>query len=281
MDKVAAIQMTSTHLVDENLETAARLIEEAAKHDARLLVLPENVAIMGLNEFDKCQVKETFGQGKIQDFLAEQSRKHRVWIVAGTIPIACHDENRVRAASLVYNDEGVCVARYDKIHLFDVTISETEKYKESDFIQAGNEIVTVETPFGKLGLAVCYDIRFPELFRCLFNAGAEIIVLPSAFTVKTGNAHWDVLLRSRAIENFCYVIGAGQAGVHTNKRATYGNSLIAEPWGSVVSRLGSSDAGIAYAEIDLSKLHAIRQSIPVAQHQKIFFNVGALKYTNV
>lgn len=273
MTKIAAIQMCSSHMVDDNLLAAAHLIEQAAKQNARLVVLPENFAIMGLTDFDKYKVKEDFGVGKIQGFLSAQARKNHVYIVAGTIPVACDEENKVRAASLVFNDEGQCVARYDKIHLFDVTISDTEKYQESDSIQPGDKIVTVDTPFGKLGLSVCYDLRFPELFRCLFNAGAEILIVPAAFTVKTGNAHWEVLLRSRAIENFSYVIGAGQGGTHTSQRQTYGNSLIIAPWGNVLARCEGAEIGVAIAEIDLVKLHELRKSIPVDKHQRIFFEM--------
>lgn len=270
MSLVAAIQMCSSHLIDDNLKIAQQLINEAALQGAKLIVLPENVAIMGLTENDKIHVKEEFGTGKIQKFFSEQAKKNHVWIVAGTIPIACDDEKKVRAASLVFNEEGRCVARYDKIHLFDVKVSETEIYKESNFIQPGNQIVTVQTPFGKLGLSVCYDLRFPELFRCLMRAGAEIFVLPSAFTVKTGTAHWEILARSRAIENGCYLIGADQGGIHSNHRATYGHSLIVDPWGTVVAQKPDATSGIIYASIDLPKLYAVRQSLPMAQHQKIF-----------
>ncbi len=268
--KVAAIQMCSSHVVDDNLKNAAKLIDEAASKGAKLLVLPENFAIMGQKDTDKLAVKEPFGQGKIQSFLSEQANKHRVWLVGGTIPIASENEHKVKAASLVFDDNGRCVARYDKMHLFDVTISDTESYRESDTISPGDAIVVVDTPIGKLGLSVCYDIRFPELFRCLFNKGAEILIITAAFTVKTGEAHWELLTRSRAVENFCYVIGAGQGGTHTNGRKTYGHSLIVEPWGVVVAKKEGTDSGIIYAMIDREHIYSIRKSIPVGQHQKIF-----------
>lgn len=277
MEKIAAIQMCSSHLVDENLTTAANLISEAAKNQAKLIVLPEMFAIMGQGAEDKVTVKETFGYGKIQSFLSEQAKKHSVWIVGGTIPIACKDETKVRAACLVFNNTGDCLARYDKIHLFDVALSNQEVYKESDTTEAGDELVVIDTPFGKLGLAVCYDVRFPELFRSLFNRGAEIIALPSAFTVKTGEAHWELLARSRAVENFCYLIGACQGGSHSNGRKTYGNSMIVEPWGNIIAKNEGIDTGIIYATIDLAKVHEARRSIPIAKHQRIFFDMAKLK----
>jgi len=277
MHKVAAIQMCSSHLVEENLSTASSLILEAANNGAKLIVLPEMFAIMGLNPNDKVTVREPLGKGIIQSFLSDQAKKNDVWIIGGTIPIECDNNNKVRASSLVFNNDGINVARYDKIHLFDVTVSETEIYKESDTTEPGNDLVVIETPFGKLGLAVCYDVRFPELFRCLFNKGAEIIALPSAFTVKTGEAHWELLSRSRAVENFCYVIGACQGGTHSNGRKTYGNSIIVEPWGSIVSKQEGIKSGVIYSTIDLMKLNEIRKSIPVAQHQKIFFDVSKLE----
>lgn len=263
MKKIAAIQMCSSHSVDENLQTAATLIAEAAKHGAKLIVLPEMFAIIGVDDIDKVAVKESFGQGKIQTFLAEQAKKNQVWLVGGTIPIACNDEKKVRAASLVFNDAGICVARYDKIHLFDVTLSAAETYKESDTIEPGNEIVVVDTPVGKLGLAVCFDLRFPELFRGLFKKGAEIIALPSAFTVPTGEAHFELLTRARAVENFCYVIAACQGGTHANGRKTYGHAIIVEPWGSVIAKKTGVDTGIIYAMVDSKKIDDARMAIPI------------------
>ncbi len=270
MPIIAAIQMCSSNVVEENLLTSAKLIAEAAKNDAKLVVLPEMFAIMGLKTTDKVDVKEKFKEGAIQLFLSEQAKKNSIWIIAGTIPIECSDANKVSAASIVFDDNGNIVARYDKIHLFDVSVTETEVYKESDTTMPGNKIVVVQTPVGKIGLSVCYDIRFPELFRCLANSGAEIFSVPSAFTVKTGEAHWELLTRSRAVENFSYVIGACQGGTHASGRSTYGNSLIVDPWGTVVAKKSGSTQGVIYADIDLAKLYEIRKSIPVFQHQKIF-----------
>ncbi len=271
--KAAAIQMCSSSSVDENLFTAAQLIRDAAANSARLVVLPEMFPIMGKKPSDKVVVKEVFGEGKIQAFLAEEARRNKIWIVGGTIPIACASINKVRAASLLYNDRGELVARYDKIHLFDVVISESESYKESDTTESGNDIVVVETPFGKLGMAVCYDLRFPELFRRLANAGAEIISVPSAFTTTTGAAHWELLCRSRAVENSCYVIGACQGGLHASGRETYGHSLLVDPWGDFVEIKGNRP-GVVYTTIDLDRLHEIRRRNPVLENQRIFATKG-------
>ncbi len=260
---IAAIQMCSSHIVDDNLKTAENFITEAAKNNANIVVLPEMFAMMGAYPKDKVLVKEKFGDGKIQNFLSEQAKANNIWIVGGTIPIECNDINKVRAASLVFDEKGNCVARYDKIHLFDVTISESEKYKESETTEPGSEIVVVDTPFGKLGLGVCFDVRFPELFRCLSEKGAEIIALPSAFTVPTGQAHWELLTRSRAVENFCYVVGACQGGVHSNGRKTYGNSIIVEPWGNIAAKKEGVESGVIYSAIDLNKIDEARKSIPL------------------
>ena len=274
--KVAAIQMCSSDSVDLNLQVAESLISEASRNGAKLVVLPEMFAIMGRDTTDKVAAKEHFGTGKIQSFLADQAKRNQIWIIGGTIPIECSNEKKVRAASLVFDDKGNCIARYDKMHLFDVTISENETYNESDTTEPGNEIVVVDTPFGKLGLGVCYDVRFPELFRCLFNNGADIIILPSAFTVPTGEAHWELLARSRAIENFCYLIGACQGGTHASGRKTYGNSIIVEPWGKLAAKCEGDNPGIIYADIDLNKVYEARKSIPIKTHQRIFFDTSKL-----
>jgi nitrilase len=277
MSRIAAIQMCSSHLVEDNLNTAKRFIEMAAENKAKLIVLPEMFAIIGLKPGDAVAAKETYGSGIIQSFLSEQAKAHNCWILGGTIPISCQDQSKVRAASLLYNHKGEVAARYDKIHLFDVVLSPDESYKESNHIEPGNELIVVDTPVGKLGLGVCYDIRFPEMFRYLFNQGAEIIALPSAFTVKTGSAHWEVLSRSRAIENFAYFIGAAQGGTHTGGRKTFGHSLIVEPWGSIVAKIDGTEPGVIYTDINLEKLNEIRQSIPVSEHQKIVFDITNLR----
>jgi deaminated glutathione amidase len=269
MTRIAAIQMCSSENIDDNLKTAKQLIEEAASHGAKLIVLPEMFAIFGTDATDKVNAKEIFHEGKIQDFLSTLAKANGVWIVGGTIPIATENSQKIRAASLVFDHEGNIVARYDKIHLFDVTVSDTEAYQESATTEPGEKIVLVDTPFGKLGLSVCYDVRFPELYRCLFNAGADIIAIPAAFTVKTGEAHWELLTRARAVENFCYVIGAAQGGTHANGRQTFGHSLIIDPWGTVKAMANQTDIGVIYADLDLKQQQKIRSAIPVMMHQKI------------
>lgn len=263
MQKVAALQLCSSHLVTENFSVAKKFINEAATNGSKLIVLPEMFAIMGTDTINKVTEKENFGSGKIQDFLAEQARINKVWLVGGTIPIADADKNKIRAACLVYNDQGQLVARYDKIHMFDVMLSPTESYRESATTAPGNEVIVIGTPVGKLGLAVCFDIRFPDLFQQLNKKGAEIIAIPAAFTVKTGQAHWYALARARAIENFCYVIGACQGGTHSSGRTTYGHSLIVNPWGTVVAEKNDDNPGIIYSEIDLNYLKDIRKAIPI------------------
>lgn len=261
MPKIAAIQLCATDNVDENLSMTSALIHEAANNSAKLIVLPEMFAIIGKTAHDKVAVKETYGEGKIQTFLRQQAKRTKTWIVGGTIPIACDDPRKIRAASLLINDEGEVFARYDKIHLFDADISPTESYRESETTQAGDRIVLADTPFGKLGMSVCYDVRFPELYRSLFEQGAELFVIPSAFTVPTGEAHWELLARARAVENFAYVIGACQGGMHTNGRRTYGHSLIVDPWGRVLSKIEGEEPGVIYAEIDLAQVKERRRAM--------------------
>ena len=228
----AAIQMASSPNVNANLLKAGQLVAEAVGAGARLVVLPENFALMGSDEFDKVKIREKDGEGPIQEFLATTAKKHGIWLVGGTIPLEANDDNKVRAACLVYNDKGDVVARYDKIHLFDVNVPDTnEVYKESASIEAGEHIRVVDTPYGKLGIAVCYDLRFPEFFRSAVNEGIDILAVPAAFTAETGAAHWEVLLRARAIENQCYVIASNQGGFHLNGRKTFGHSMIIDPWG--------------------------------------------------
>lgn len=268
--RVAAIQMCSTDNVAANLLQAKIYIQQAIAEGAKLIILPENFAIMGLHPHDKVKCKETFGHGMIQDFLHEEASQNGVWIVGGTIPLAVpqYDE-KVYASSLVFNPAGECMARYDKIHLFDIALhAEKEIHQESQTICPGQDIVVFDSPFGKCGLAICYDIRFPELFRTMQEKGAELIVLPSAFTVPTGKAHWDVLIRARAIENQVYMIAAAQVGVHPNQRKTYGHSMIVNPWGAVSAVL-KDGVGVVCADIDLAFLHQIRRDFPALNHRKL------------
>ena len=273
MTVVAAIQMASGPNVNANLLEAERLINIAVADGAKLAVLPENFALMGHKETDKLDVCEQSGQGPVQDFLSQQAKKHAIWIVGGTIPLASSSPDRIRAASLLINDQGEQVARYDKIHMFDVQLPDNEeRYVESETIEPGTESVVVDTPFGKLGMAVCYDLRFPELFRDLLDQGMEILVIPSAFTAVTGRAHWEALIRARAIENQCYVIAAAQGGYHASGRETYGDSMIVDPWGIVLNRLAKS-SGVIKAEIDLSRVSRIRETFPALQHRRLYCKV--------
>jgi deaminated glutathione amidase len=266
--RVAAVQMASGPNIETNLTEAERLIARAAEQGAALIVLPENFSLIGLDERDKVRMCERDGVGKVQEFLSQQASRHRVWIVGGTIPIASNDPDRVCSACLVFDADGNRVARYDKIHLFDVTLEQSgEQYRESMTILPGNRVVVADSPFGRLGLAVCYDLRFPELFRAMLDEGVEIIAVPSAFTALTGKAHWEVLVRARAIENQSYVIAAAQGGYHLNGRETYGDSMIADPWGVVVDRLPRG-AGVVCADIDRTYLERIRRSFPALSHRR-------------
>jgi len=267
MSAIAAIQMTSGPDVAENLEQARPLLEEAAARGAQLAVLPENFSFLGLRDTDKREVAETEGSGPVQDFLAATASRLKMWIVGGTTPIRADGDGRVAAASLVYDSAGNRVARYDKIHLFDVDIpGKVEKYRESANVAPGSRVVVVATPVGKVGLSVCYDIRFPELFRRLSAAGAQVLTVPSAFTAPTGRAHWETLMCARAIENLCYVVAPAQSGFHPNGRETYGDSLIVDFWGRVVQRLPRG-RGCIVAPVDLPRQADTRQNFPALQHR--------------
>lgn len=269
MKCVAAIQMASGPNIGANLIEAGRLISKAVADGAQLIVLPENFAHMSNNEEDKLKVKEELGSGVIQDFLKEQAVKHKIWIVGGTLPIAADDPNKVRAACLVINDQGEHVARYDKIHLFDIDLVDTgERYAESTAIEPGNDIVVLDTPFGKMGLAICYDLRFPELFRHMVDKGAEFFAVPSAFTAITGRAHWEIIVRTRAVENLCYVIAAAQGGYHVGGRETHGDSMIVDPWGVVLDRLPSG-SGYVIADMDKERVENIRRNFPALTHRRV------------
>jgi len=261
--------MASGPNIGANLLEAERLIQEAVSQKARLVVLPENFALIGNSEEDKVEAREAEGSGTIQAFLAEQASRHGIWLVGGTIPLVAKDDNKIRAACLVFDDQGKRVARYDKIHLFDVQLVDSdEQYTESETIEPGNEVVVLDTPFGRMGIAVCYDLRFPELFREQLEDGMEILVLPSAFTAITGRAHWEVLVRARAIENLCYVIAPDQGGYHLNGRETYGHSMIVDPWGTVLNSL-SRGPGVVCADIELGRLQSARRNFPSIEHRRL------------
>jgi nitrilase len=259
--------MTSGADVAANLEQARPLLEEASQRGAQLAVLPENFAFMGLRDADKRAVAENDGAGPIQDFLATTAQRLRMWIVGGTVPLRAGEDGRVAAASVVYDADGKRAGRYDKIHLFDVDIpGRVERYRESAHVAPGSQIVVVDTPVGRLGLSVCYDVRFPELFRRLSAAGAQILSVPSAFTAPTGRAHWETLLCARAIENLCYVIAPAQSGFHPNGRETYGDSLIVDYWGRVLQRLPRG-RGCVVASLDARRQAEVRENFPVLQHR--------------
>jgi nitrilase len=268
---VAAIQMTSGPDVAANLEQVRPLLENAARQGAQLAVVPENFAFLGLRDADKREIAEADGTGPIQDFLASTARKLQMWIVGGTIPVRGGDDGRTAAASVVYDSAGSRVARYDKIHLFDVDIpGRVERYRESAHVAPGSQTVVVETPVGCVGLSVCYDIRFPELFRRLSAAGAEILTVPSAFTSPTGRAHWETLLCARAIENLCYVIAPAQSGFHPNGRETYGDTMIVDYWGHIVQRLPRG-RGCVVAQVDTARQSQVRQNFPALEHRVLKF----------
>lgn len=262
MQTAAAIQMCSTGNVDENLAQAEHFVAQAAHQGARLAVLPEMFALLGCQHAEKITHQEVEGTGKIQDFLAQTAAKHQIWIVGGTTPLVCTTAGKLRAACLVFDDKGQKMARYDKIHLFDAQLSEQEFYRESATIDPGKQTVVVDTPLGKLGLCVCFDMRFSSIFTELSQKKVEIIAIPAAFTVKTGKAHWEILLRCRALDTLSYVIGAGQSGQHPNGRSTYGHTMIVNPWGDILAQQAEG-TGVVAAEIDLKKLYEIRQQLPV------------------
>ncbi len=276
MFRAAAVQMVSAPEVAANLASAAKLIAAAAGAGAELIVLPENFACMGLHDGDKLAIAESEGSGPIQDFLAAQAAQHRIWLVGGTLPMRQNGASppvRALAACLLYDAAGTRVARYDKMHLFDVDLpGSNEGYRESATLAAGRQVRVCDTPFGRLGLAVCYDLRFPELFRRMSapgpDGGAELFVLPSAFTRPTGQAHWEILLRARAVENLAWMIAPDQGGRHANGRETWGHSMIVGPWGDVAARIEQGE-GVAVAEIDPAQLRALRARFPALQHRKL------------
>ncbi|OGA30523.1 MAG: acyltransferase [Betaproteobacteria bacterium RIFCSPLOWO2_12_FULL_67_28] len=265
MQRVAAVQMVSAPEVAPNLESARRLVAQAAAEGARLVALPEYFCILGRHESDKVKVRERDGAGPIQDALAAMAQRNRVWLVGGTVPIACADPGRARSACLVFDDAGRRVARYDKMHLFTFSAGD-ERYDEARTIEPGVEPVAVESPFGRLGLSVCYDLRFPELYRRFQKV--DIWFVPSAFTAVTGAAHWETLLRARAIENLCYVVAPAQGGLHANGRRTHGHSMVVGPWGEVLAEHAEGE-GVVVADIDTDRLAEVRQSLPALDNRRL------------
>lgn len=261
--KAAVIQMTSCPNVEKNLHMAEALIKQARHAGAALVVLPEMFPIMGEDAHKKLLIAETYGNGLIQDFLKDQAVHNNIWIIGGTIPIKAHDKNRVRSACIVFDNTGKAVARYDKIHLFDVCVIEgVEEYKESLTVEPGETLGVIDTPIGKLALCVCYDLRFPLMFQEFIRQGAEIIAVPAAFTVKTGISHWEILARARSIDTLSYGLFSCQVGTHSPDRVTYGHSMITNPWGEMIATL-DNEVGMITAEIDLQLLKKIRKNLPI------------------
>jgi predicted amidohydrolase len=265
MFRVAAIQMASGPHVAANLQEAGRLIELAAGTGARIIALPEYFAIMGMKDTDKVAAREKDGAGPIQDFLAAEARRHRVWIVGGSVPLESGVPDKVRNACLVYDQEGRRVGRYDKIHLFGFELG-NERYSEERTIEPGERVVTLDSPYGKLGISVCYDLRFPELYRAMGEV--DLIFVPSAFTETTGKAHWDTLIRARAIENLAYVVAPAQGGYHVNGRETHGHTMIVDPWGVVLDRLPRG-SGVVVAGVNPTYQAKVRRSLPALTHRTV------------
>ncbi|HEX5394558.1 MAG TPA: carbon-nitrogen hydrolase family protein [Rhodocyclaceae bacterium] len=263
--KIAAIQMISGPEVGPNLVMAESLLEEAAGEGAKLAVLPEYFPLIGASDADRLRAREAEGSGPIQEFLSATAKRLGLWLVAGSIPLQANDPSKLRNSTLVFDAEGNRVARYDKIHLFGFRKGD-EFYDESATIEPGDKPVALDTPAGRLGLGICYDLRFPELFRSLGHV--DLLALPAAFTETTGRAHWELLLRARAVENQCYVIASAQGGQHPNGRMTHGNSMIIDPWGVVLARMDKGE-GVVLAEIDPARIAEVRASLPALQHRKI------------
>lgn len=262
---VAAIQMVSTPVLEENFNTARRLVAEAAGQGAQLVLLPEYWPIMGMQDTDKLTCAEALDEGPIQALMAQLAREHGIWLIGGTLPMIADEVGKVLNTTLVYGPDGQRVSRYDKIHLFSFSKGE-ESYDEARTIVYGKDTGSFEAPFGKVGLSVCYDLRFPELYRALGDC--SLIVVPAAFTYTTGKAHWETLLRARAIENQCYVLAAAQGGTHPNRRRTWGHSMLIDPWGEIKSVLAEGE-GLVSGSIDPHFLKGVRDSLPALLHRKL------------
>ena len=263
---IAAIQMVSAPEVPASLEAAGRLIAQAAAAGARLAALPENFYLIGRHEADKVRVREREGSGPIQDFLSATARKHGVWLVGGTVPLQTDQESLISSACLVFDDAGKRVARYDKMHLFRFDGGADERYDESRTLQPGAQAIALESPFGRLALSICYDVRFPELYRAL--GPFDIMFVPSAFTVPTGSAHWELLLRARAVENQAYVVAPAQGGRHASGRRTYGHTMVVDPWGEVLA-VRPEGEGVVLAEIDPERIREVRRALPALLNRRL------------
>jgi nitrilase len=264
--RIAAVQMVSGPEVGPNLDAAGRLVAAAAAAGAKLVTLPENFYIIGRHEGDKVKVREADGAGPIQDFLRETAKKNSVWLLGGTVPLVSSSESRIRSASLLYDDAGRRVARYDKMHVFRFDGGGDEKYDEARTVEPGEAPVAVDSPFGRIALSVCYDVRFPELYRAL--GAFDLMLVPSAFTVPTGSAHWETLMRARAIENQAYVVAPAQGGTHPGGRRTYGHSMIVDPWGEVLG-VRVEGEGVVLAELDFGRIQQVRGQLPALDNRRL------------
>ncbi len=269
MTRVAVVQMVSGKDLEKNLQAASGLIADAARQQAELVLLPEYFPIISDDEMDKIKIREAYGNGPIQTFLSEQSRRHGIWLMGGTLPLETDDSNRVYNSCLLYDPQGNITNRYDKVHLFDVNVdgSGNESYNESSSIVPGDTIVTAITPFATIGMTVCYDLRFPELYREMIDKQVNLITVPSAFTYTTGKHHWETLLKARAVENLCFVMAANQGGKNTDKRTTWGHSMIISPWGDILAGIDEGP-GVAVADLDFQAQEKLRKSFPTLQHRK-------------
>ena len=265
MSKIAAIQTNASDDIEQNLADVREQIDLAKEQGAELIVLPECFGFMQSSRQQLLQCAEEDGQGKIQDFLSASSNSRNVWIIGGSVPLKSNNPNKVTNTLLACDNNGNRVARYDKIFLFDVTLSSGECYRESDYTKPGNSVKVMDSPLGKIGLSICYDLRFPEMYRKLTQLGARILVVPSAFSHTTGQSHWLPLLKARAIENGCFVVAPAQTGVHNRARKTWGHTVIIDPWGKVLSEL-QSECGVVIANIDLDLLQRIREQLPSLKH---------------
>jgi deaminated glutathione amidase len=267
--KAAAVQMATGPNVSANLLETERLVREAAEAGARLVVLPENFAFMGKRDQDQLALRERDGDGRLQSFLSTTAARYGLWLVGGTIPMETGDPARIRGSCLVFDDRGQRVGRYDKIHLFDVSLPGSgERYQESATIEPGGDVVVIDSPFGRLGIAVCYDLRFPELFRNMLDSGMEVLAIPACFTALTGKAHWETLVRARALENLAYIIAAAQGGYHISGRETHGHSMVVDPWGTVLAQVPRGTGSIC-CPLDLDFQASVRRNFPTLEHRRL------------
>lgn len=265
--KIAALQMVSSPSVERNLETACALVKQAAGEGALLVALPEYFCFMGHNDRDKLAIAEAAGAGPIQSALARTAREHRVWVIGGTLPMRTDDPGRVMNANCVYAPDGTLAARYDKVHLFRYD-NGREHYDEGRVLHAGEQPVAFDANGLRVGLSVCYDLRFPELYRRMMRPPCDLLSVPSAFTHTTGRAHWELLLRARAVENQCYTIAPAQGGTHENGRRTWGHSMIVDPWGEVLAMRPEGE-GVVAAELDTARLAEVRRQLPALEHRRL------------